>query len=445
MYLAARRARILPKEPGLGFCYDMLNRVSRSFAVVIQQLPEKLRDAVCVFYLVLRALDTVEDDMSIEESVKVPLLRSFHQKSRERGWTMDCGSGHYAILMKKYNLVTDVFLELDTDHQRIIEDICRRMGNGMADFITMEVKTVAEYDLYCHYVAGLVGVGLSELFASSGLEDKFFFKAEFLSNEMGLFLQKTNIIRDYLEDINEEPAPRMFWPKKIWGKYANNLDEFKSPANSKQAVACLNHMILDALRHSENSLEYMSKLKCPAIFRFCAIPQVMAAGTLTACLNNHCVFEGVVKMRRGETAKIWWNLETFADCCFLFRDYAREMASIVQGQAKGDPHQEELLDACLKMESAAERHLKKTHALPTPSPGLPQEFGTRVDLSSRLLMLLFSTIYFLYAYHMGNVRELMGLPVRGSVTAIDSINRVIAAVLLGYSVLVALTGRHLSS
>jgi len=25
---------------------------------------------------------------------------------------------------------------------------------------------------------------------------------------MGLFLQKTNIIRDYLEDIMEEPAPR---------------------------------------------------------------------------------------------------------------------------------------------------------------------------------------------------------------------------------------------
>jgi len=25
---------------------------------------------------------------------------------------------------------------------------------------------------------------------------------------MGLFLQKTNIIRDYLEDILEEPAPR---------------------------------------------------------------------------------------------------------------------------------------------------------------------------------------------------------------------------------------------
>ena len=30
-----------------------------------------------------------------------------------------------------------------------------------------------------------------------------------LANSMGLFLQKTNIIRDYLEDINEEPAPRL--------------------------------------------------------------------------------------------------------------------------------------------------------------------------------------------------------------------------------------------
>lgn len=32
----------------------------------------------------------------------------------------------------------------------------------------MQVETVKEYDLYCHYVAGLVGIGLSKLFAASG-------------------------------------------------------------------------------------------------------------------------------------------------------------------------------------------------------------------------------------------------------------------------------------
>jgi farnesyl-diphosphate farnesyltransferase len=54
--------------------------VSRSFAVVIQQLPQPLRDAVCVFYLVLRGLDTVEDDMALDDSVKVPALLSFHER-----------------------------------------------------------------------------------------------------------------------------------------------------------------------------------------------------------------------------------------------------------------------------------------------------------------------------------------------------------------------------
>jgi farnesyl-diphosphate farnesyltransferase len=47
-----------------------------------------------------------------------------------------------------------------------------------------------------------------QLFVASGLESKEFHAMEELSNGMGLFLQKTNIIRDYLEDIVEEPAPR---------------------------------------------------------------------------------------------------------------------------------------------------------------------------------------------------------------------------------------------
>ncbi len=62
----------------------MLNKVSRSFAVVIQQLPNPLRDAICVFYLVLRGLDTVEDDMALSNRIKLPALRSFHERIYER-------------------------------------------------------------------------------------------------------------------------------------------------------------------------------------------------------------------------------------------------------------------------------------------------------------------------------------------------------------------------
>ena len=39
---------------------------------------------MCVFYLVLRALDTVEDDMAVPQEIKIPLLRAFHGKCYDR-------------------------------------------------------------------------------------------------------------------------------------------------------------------------------------------------------------------------------------------------------------------------------------------------------------------------------------------------------------------------
>ena len=54
--------------------------------------------------------------------------------------------------------------------------------------------TIEEYDLYCHYVAGL-----SRLWSASGKEAGWLKYQLELSNSMGL-LQKTNVIRDYRED-----------------------------------------------------------------------------------------------------------------------------------------------------------------------------------------------------------------------------------------------------
>jgi len=443
MYMAAKRAQVLPKQPGLHYCYDMLNKVSRSFAIVIQQLPERLRDAVCVFYLVLRALDTVEDDMSIPDKVKIPLLRCFHENSYDRTWSMDCGAGHYKDLMANYPIVTDVFLSLDTEYQLVIADICRKMGNGMADFIPQEVETVEQYDLYCHYVAGLVGIGLSQLFASSGLESKEFFKMEDSANRMGLFLQKTNIIRDYLEDINEEPAPRMFWPREIWSQYARRLADLKLDRHRENAVACLNHMILDALSHAEDCMVYMSQLRNPAIFRFCSIPQVMAIATLAACFNNHAVFTGVVKMRRGETAKIMYHLSDFGGACAQFRQYARQISAKAQVGAGDDPHIGEILESCERIENAALKHMKDAGM--DDGAALEASRAEKVPVAGRVLMLVAAAFYTAYAWQVEEVRTLMGLPRRSYVSSMDYLNRVVAAILLGYALVVAVIGRRLAA
>nr|ARE29887.1 squalene synthase [Cucumis sativus]ARE29888.1 squalene synthase [Cucumis sativus] len=318
--IAARHAeKQIPPEPHWGFCYTMLHKVSRSFALVIQQLKPELRNAVCIFYLVLRALDTVEDDTSIQTDIKVPILKAFHCHIYNRDWHFSCGTKDYKVLMDEFHHVSTAFLELGKGYQEAIEDITKRMGAGMAKFICQEVETVDDYDEYCHYVAGLVGLGLSKLFHAAELED---LAPDSLSNSMGLFLQKTNIIRDYLEDINEIPKSRMFWPREIWGKYADKLEDFKYEENSVKAVQCLNDLVTNALNHVEDCLKYMSNLRDLSIFRFCAIPQIMAIGTLALCYNNVEVFRGVVKMRRGLTAKVIDRTKTMADVYGAFFDFS---------------------------------------------------------------------------------------------------------------------------
>ena len=46
------------------------------------------------------------------------------------------------------------------------------------------------------------------------------------ANSMGLFLQKTNIIRDYLEDLRDG---RTWWPEEVWSRYAASLGDFAKP------------------------------------------------------------------------------------------------------------------------------------------------------------------------------------------------------------------------
>nr|AND81098.1 ayame triterpene biosynthesis protein 3 [Botryococcus braunii] len=379
MLLKTRRAKRSYQDPGLAFCYGMLQRVSRSFSVVIQQLPEELRNSICVFYLILRALDTVEDDMNLPNKQKIPLLRTFHEHLFDRTWRLKCGYGPYVDLMENYPLVTDVFLTLSPGTQEVIRDSTKRMGNGMADFIgKKEVSTVAEYDLYCHYVAGLVGSAVARIFVDSGLEKKDLIAEVDLANNMGQFLQKTNVIRDYHEDICEEPAPRMFWPREIWGQYAKELTDFKDPANEKAAVRCLNHMVTDALRHCEIGLNVIPLLENIGILRSCLIPEVMGLRTLTLCYNNPQVFRGVVKMRRGETAKLFMSINDKRSFYETYLRLANELEAKCKGEASGDPMVATTLKHVHGIQKACKTALGIKEPLVTPKLSLTDDNGMRL-------------------------------------------------------------------
>ncbi|KAJ8767251.1 hypothetical protein K2173_013648 [Erythroxylum novogranatense] len=327
----------IPPQPHWRFCYTMLQKVSHSFDLVIQQLGTEVRDAVCIFYLVLRALDTIEDDTGIPTDIKVPTLIAFHRHLYDREWHFSCGTKDCKVLMDQFLHVQTAFAELGKSFQEAIDESTKRMGAGMAKFICKEVETIDDYDEYCHIVAGVVGLGLSKLFHASQLED---LAPDYLSNTMGLFLQKSSIIRDYLEDINEIPKCRAFWPHEIWDKYVIKLEDLKYEENSVKAVQCLNDMVTNSLIHVEDCFKYMCALRDPAIFRFCAIPQIMAVGTLAMCYNNIEVFRGVVKMRRGLTAKVIDRTRTLSDVYGAFFDFSCMLQSKVD---KNDPNATETL------------------------------------------------------------------------------------------------------
>ncbi|CAI5509683.1 unnamed protein product [Closterium sp. Naga37s-1] len=314
-------------DEDLAFCYRMLNRLSKSFAFVIQQLPAAVRHAVCVFYLVLRALDTVEDDMGVGNAEKIPILIAFHEHVTDPNWTYVCGTKDFRKLMQHLHHLRRALEKLDPKYRMVILDITKRMGAGMAMYITAEVETEQQYQDYCHYVAGLVGIGLSAIFHHSGLEP---LADEGLSNTMGLFLQNTNIIRDYLEDIEEEPAPRMFWPRAVWGKYAQQLEDLKDVgANGTAAVQCLNDMVTIALSHAPHCLCFLAQVHDAQIFRFWAIPQIMAMATLTLCYNNIQVFQKEIKPRLGLAAKVMDQTWSMVDVRSFFHAFALELLAKV--------------------------------------------------------------------------------------------------------------------
>jgi len=355
--MGSRKNGKIRNNDNLAFCYDTLDKVSRSFAAVIRQLPDEISDVVCLFYLILRALDSIEDDMDLAQDVKAELLREFHTKNYEKGWSLSNvgDKQEYRDLLANYDKVIEAFLELDVKYQNSITDICQKMGNGMADFGDKEIRTLEDYNLYCHYVAGLVGIGLSEIFAASGIDNKELESQVALSNSMGLFLQKTNIVRDYKEDLDEK---RFFWPKEVWSLYNPRFEDFPLNPEKPESIACLNHMVNDALSHATDCLDYLKMLKNESVFRFCAIPQVMAIATLAEVYNNHKVFTENVKIRKGLAAKLIVRAGSIQEVVKTYK----EMASVIANKITfGLPNAEETLELVQKINDFCELALTEAN------------------------------------------------------------------------------------
>ena len=299
---------------------------SRSFSAVIKELHPELLVPICVFYLVLRGLDTIEDDMTIHIEEKEPLLRNFHNILEQDGWSYN-GNGpdeKDRQLLVDFDCAIKEFKRIKEPYKVIIKDIAEKMGNGMADFATINgVSSIKEYELYCHYVAGVVGEGLTRLFVESGLAHAGLLQRSELSEAMGQFLQQTNVIRDIHEDFEEK---RSFYPKEVWSKHVDKFEDLFKPENKDAALNCSSEMVLLALRRAPDCLFYLAGIRDQSVFNFAAIPQSMAIATLELCFRNPDMFKKNVKMTRGQACQLMTeSTQNLQMVCEIFRRYARRI------------------------------------------------------------------------------------------------------------------------
>ncbi len=211
---------MIGREP-LRFCHEILGEVSRTFALTIPQLPSRLRDEVCVAYLLCRVADTIEDHETLDGRTRSRLFRLLRtllanpmdREAWRRFRTLWPGVTHSGEdrLVAHLPLVLQSFLALPGRTRTHIRNCVGEMMFGMARFArpgtardpNFVCRDLDQLENYCHYVAATVGGLLTRLFHHVFSGETSAPPSEILERgrRFGLALQMTNVLKDHRRDL----------------------------------------------------------------------------------------------------------------------------------------------------------------------------------------------------------------------------------------------------
>lgn len=200
------------------FYQTHLDRVSRSFAFCIRQLPDPLRGWVALSYLLCRILDTVEDSPwgSKDDQKKAftlfdQALQSADDSTLLKNWTPMFSreiNGHERALLLDAEVIFQDLHALPLPVRDLIVELVQSMSSGMQYFAdanppgTLRLKSLSEVNQYCFFVAGLVGELLAKLLAKVDPLFPINQVTVLRAHHFGLFLQKVNLLKDQVTDEN---------------------------------------------------------------------------------------------------------------------------------------------------------------------------------------------------------------------------------------------------
>jgi farnesyl-diphosphate farnesyltransferase len=274
--LSFPETRSAPTGPGISrddvrFHESMLEGVSRTFALTIPQLPDRLRETVANAYLLCRIADTIEDDAVLDSDTKDRFHASFLAALESgRGvetFASECsarlGPDTLAAerqLISQCRRVIRVTHNLDHRQRRAIERCVSVMSSGMADFERRRssngLADVAELERYCYYVAGVVGEMLTDLFCHhSPLIDRSRSFLEARAVSFGIGLQMTNIIKDVWDDLERGTC---WLPRDVFRRHGYDLHRLSTDHHGRDAAfeTSIRQLIGIAHAHLRQALDY---------------------------------------------------------------------------------------------------------------------------------------------------------------------------------------------
>lgn len=293
---------------------SILPGVSRTFALTIPVLPDRLAEVVTNAYLLCRLADTIEDDVGLANAEKSAYHRRFVAVV-EGTEAPEPFAAELLPLLSSRTLADErelvanaatvirVMHGFSADERAALTRCVRIMCAGMPEFQRNKslngLRDLDEMGAYCYYVAGVVGEMLTELFClhcpELGAEKDRLLR---LAVSFGQGLQMTNILKDIWDDREAETC---WLPRSVFNGGEFPLERLDEHHLSETFATGLRELVGVAHAHLRNAMEYtcMIPKRETGIRKFCFWAIGLAVMTLRKIHRNPAFTSGAeVKVSR---------------------------------------------------------------------------------------------------------------------------------------------------
>jgi farnesyl-diphosphate farnesyltransferase len=344
-----------------GYLSTWMNKVSRSFAVVVTCLEEPLSHFMATAYLICRVVDNIEDcgqPAAWQRQRFAELVQLLHEPGLAAdilsGWGRQAWPGLSDDERRMMGLpdgagLWQIYALLPTSTRETIARWVTTMAEGMQHISHPNQASVwvrhngvqvlsgeADYNRYCYYVAGTVGYLASELVIEHyRIPGRAAAQLLETCEACGRGLQKTNIVKDFAEDL----ARGVCYLPDTWMREIDfsALSLSGAPAGWKYRV------LKDVMAELQDAIDYVRALPYTAHgYRLASLMCLLPAyqTLLLAAQDQRRLFtaDHQLKISRATLAGCLHDAQSMLANNGAIIQYSRDLELAVAGAFNGSPH-----------------------------------------------------------------------------------------------------------